>query len=90
MAVLLVAYQLKTVGKDYAPFHDTVQKTANGWCHYIDNVWIVNTHLTAHQFAEKLYPHMTKDDWLLVTRISAEYQGWLPKDAWDWLNTQIY
>ncbi len=90
MAVLLVAYELKTAGQDYTPFYETIQKTADGWCHYIDNVWIVNTYLTAHQFAEKLYPHMTKEDFLLVTRLSRDYQGWLPKDAWDWLNARNY
>lgn len=90
MALLLITHELKTAGKDYTPYFETIKREANGWWHYLENVWIVNTWMTPHQFAQKLYPHITKDDRLLIVKITVEQQGWLPQDAWNWLNTGSY
>jgi len=86
MPVLLITYSLKNKTKDYSPFFKAIQKNANGWMHYIDDTWIVNTNLEAEKYAEKLYPHMLKNDYLLVVKIYNNHQGWLPEDAWNWLN----
>jgi hypothetical protein len=90
VAILLVAHELTTEGKDYADFYKTLKEAANGWWHYFDNIWIVNTGLSADQFAKKLYPHMTKADRLLVVKLTKDKQGWLPPDAWEWLNERSY
>lgn len=90
MAVYLVTYKLETPGKDYGPFYDELKKMANGWCHYIDNVWIINTEVPVLQLTQKLYPHMTKADLLIVTKLQGTHNGWLPKEAWDWLNARTY
>lgn len=90
MPVLLVAYELKTPGKDYRPFYEALKGNCKTWSHYLDSVWIVNTRMSADSFAKALYPLMTTQDSLLVIRLAREYQGWLPKEAWDWLNVQEY
>ena len=90
MAVLLITYEHKTEGHDYEPFFEAIKSNANGWWHYLDNTWIVNTHHTADSFARKLFPFMTQKDRLLVVHIRNEHQGWLPQGAWDWLNKLIY
>ncbi len=90
MAVYLINYQLQTSGKDYQPFHSKVKEIANGWFSYFDDSWIINTSLSAKQIAESLYPHMTKTDRLLVVRITREYYGWLPEEAWKWLADRQY
>lgn len=90
MAVYLVAYKLDTPGKDYGPFFDVLKKSIDGWCNYIDNAIVVNTNMPILEFTQKLYPHMTKSDRLLVTRLQGTHNGWLPKEAWDWLNARTY
>jgi hypothetical protein len=90
MAVLLVTYEFKTPNKEYGPFYEAVKKNSEGWWHYIDHVWIVNTTMSADQFAKALYPHITKSDSLLVVRLRREHQGWLPEEAWKWLNEREY
>jgi hypothetical protein len=32
---------------------------------------------------------MDANDYLLVVRVTRPYQGWLPKDAWEWVNSRI-
>jgi len=90
MPVLLVTYAQNTPGKDYTPLYDAIKKNCSEWWHYLDHVWIVNSSQTADQLARNLYPYMTKLDSLLVVRITAEHQGWLPQDAWNWLNDKKY
>jgi len=90
MYALLVTYTLRNSLKDYSPLFNAIKSNSLKWWHYIDTAWIVQTNLTPDQFAHKLYPFIEKPDYLLVVRIHSEHQGWLPKDAWDWLNTLTY
>lgn len=90
MPVLLVTYSKNTPDKDYTPLYEAIKKKSNGWWHYLPDVWIVNTNRGADAFARLLYPFITKLDSLLVVKITLEHQGWLPKEAWDWLNDKQY
>lgn len=90
MAIFVVTYEKRTPGKDYGPLHKAIQDNAIKWWHYLTHTWIVQTHMTADQFAKLLYPYITKDDYLLVAKLSGQHQGWLPDDAWKWLNEQNY
>jgi hypothetical protein len=90
MSILLITYAKKTVLKDYTPLYESIKANSVSWWHYLDDVWIVNSIISADEFAKKLYPYITKDDRLLVVKLTAEHQGWLPPDAWKWLNEQSY
>ena len=46
-------------------------------------------HYSADQFAKHLYPHMLNTDGVFVGRLKREYQGWLVKDARDWINSKM-
>jgi hypothetical protein len=90
MAVFLVTYELKTKNKDFGPLFEEIQSFGSWW-HYMENVWIVSTNeVAADAMARRLFKHITQSDALLVTRLTRDYQGWLPKDAWDWLNKQDF
>ena len=90
MAVLLITYELKSSTKDYASFFKTIQDSSSRWWHYLKDTWIIETTVSADNVAKKLYPHMEEPDRLLVVRIRKDYQGWLAKDAWSWLNDLDY
>jgi hypothetical protein len=88
--VLLVTYTLRNKFKSYDPLFEAIKANSTRWFHYIDSAWVVETILTADQFAHKLYPFIEQPDYLLVVRIINDHQGWLPKEAWDWLNSIHY
>jgi hypothetical protein len=90
MRVLLITYTLRNAAKDYTLFFEAIKNGGSKWWHYIDAAWIVETTLTAEQFAHSLYPLMEQPDFLLVVKITREHQGWLPKEAWDWINSLQY
>jgi hypothetical protein len=88
--VLLITYTLKNRFKDYSPFYNIIKANCSEWWHYFDTTWIVVTKHPAHDFANLLYPHMEDSDRLLVIKVQKDYQGWLDKPAWDWLNAKYF
>ena len=59
------------------------------WWHYLMNVWIVDTDMTVDQMNEKLLKCLSPKDDLLIIGIQEPYQGWLPEEAWKWLNKKM-
>ena len=90
MTVLIITYALNDKSRDYTPLFNAIKSNSYQWWHYLESTWIVNTVHSAHQFAQFLLPHIVSTDHLLVAKLSGEHQGWLPKDAWDWLNNKQY
>lgn len=91
MAVYLIAFTLQTPGANPAPIVEGIKKIGDGgWMYYIPNMVFIHSKETANQLAEKAYKLITQGDYLIVIRVTNEHQGWLPPDAWNWLNTSQY
>src|SRR5690242_19808780 len=87
MNLLLVTFSLRNQLKDYDSFFVTLRGNASQWCHYIEQTFLVRTPYDVQEFCNRLYPHMEKTDSLLVVKMDgAQRQGWLPQEAWDWMN----
>ena len=83
----LITYTLKTQNWNYTGFYSALQSLGHWW-HYLDSTWIIkNTTYTPQQMYNILAPHISVQDSILIIEIvSANKHGFLPKDAWDWLN----
>ena len=90
MNVLLITHALLSKTKDYTPFFDALKNSSQYWWHYFAHTWIVATPSSASEYAQLLYPHMETTDRLLVVKLQKDYQGWLPTEAWDWLNQKEF
>lgn len=51
------------------------------------NVWLVDTDDTTKELSAALRQHISTRDTLLVIQAQENYDGWLTKDTWDWLNS---
>ena len=83
--VYAVNYDLKQPGRDYNGLYRAITSLGPSW-HYLGSTWLVDTHLTAAGIAASLRPHIDNNDRLLVIRVTRESDGWLPEDAWRWIN----
>ena len=84
--VLIINYALKNVFKDYTPFYKAIQQCGEWW-HFLDSTWIVNTSYSADTVGKHLLQFIDQEkDFVIVARLQKDYQGWLPNEAWDWLN----
>ena len=59
------------------------------WWHYLLNVWIVDTDMTVERMSEELIKRLSPEDDLLIIGIQEPYAGWLPEEAWTWLNEKM-
>lgn len=82
-----INYDLNKPGQDYSKLHEAI-KGLGVWWHYLDSNWLVDSDLNANQIWNRLSQHVDKNDFVLVIGVTRDYSGWLPKEAWDWLNSR--
>jgi hypothetical protein len=89
MAVYLIAYEINTVGAETDKILQGIKNIGIGWMHYLPNVVLLHSNDNAEVIGKKIFKLITKTDQVLVIRVTKEYYGWLPKRAWDWLNSEV-
>lgn len=83
-----ISYDLKAPGKDYTPLYNAL-KGFPKWWHYLQSTWIVATPESAIEVWNRLATTIDANDFLLIIEVRANYQGWLPKEAWDWIAANV-
>ncbi|MEY4835631.1 MAG: hypothetical protein RI980_1746 [Bacteroidota bacterium] len=85
--ILLITYDLKKPGKDYTALYNVI-KTAPKWWHYLESTWIIQTPESVDTWNSRLTKVLDQNDHILIVDITKRpRQGWLPKEAWDWIRT---
>ena len=84
----LITFDLKTAGRNYDSFF-TALRNIGPWWHYLSSTWIVKgSNLNAVQIYDALAPHLGSNDHILVVEIDTRTKwGYLPMDAWRWLDS---
>lgn len=76
---LLITYDLKAPGKDYAPLINMIKTIGSGtWAHIQDSVWYVKTSLTPDEVVRRLRICTDVNDILFVAEISRSASRNLP------------
>lgn len=85
----LVSYDLKSSNSfDYAPFFAELQSSKD-WFHYLTNTWIILRYETLAELGPLITSKIHNQDRLLITPAKGPAEGFLPPDAWTWLNTRL-
>lgn len=85
--IYAINYDLKRPGQNYEKLYEAI-KTCGSWWHHLGSTWLVDSPLDAVGIWNRLAPHVDKNDFFLVIGVTRDYSGWLPKDAWDWINSR--
>jgi len=85
--IYAVNYDLKRPGQNYTKVHEAI-KSCGAWWHYLDSTWLIDTSLSAEEVWKRVSPHADTNDNFLIIGVTSDYQGWLPKSAWDWINSR--
>lgn len=88
MKVYLISYDLKTQNRDYTPLYDAIKNNYNWW-HYLESTWLVATNENSQQISNRLIATITQNDRLLIIQVSIDYYGWLPVEAWNWIQKYL-
>lgn len=82
----LITYDLKDKMRNYNSLHTAIM-SLGPWWHYLESTWIVKSYLSADQLWPYLGRHISNIDRLIIVRIdTTNKSGWLPRDAWNWLD----
>lgn len=88
MRAYSINYDLKAPGRDYAGLYEAI-KSSGQWWHYLDSTWIVISNESATGIWNRLAQHIDKNDYLLIIEVRNNVHGWLPKQAWDWIQANV-
>ncbi len=84
--MLIVTYNLKGEATAYTSFYEAL-KAQGVWWHCLPSTWLLVSSKTPKQVVEDLRTHLLRGDHLFVGTLQHGYNGWLPKDAWEWIRT---
>lgn len=78
---------------DYNKLHqfiknDTLEIT--DWWHYIKSSYLLVSPYSADFLANKIMQVIPNQNFLVIKLNPIDHQGWLPKDAWDWISKYKY
>jgi hypothetical protein len=85
--IYAINYDLKKPHQDYAGLYEAI-KGCGDWWHYLASTWLVDTNLDAGGIWQRLSPHVDTNDSVLVIGVTRNYEGWLSKEAWAWINSR--
>lgn len=91
MRILIISYDLKSDSSKYEKLYESI-KQAEGWWHYLDSFWIIETKKSVTDWTDILKSKIEPDDnFIVIEVVEGNTNGWLPQKAWDWIknNTTI-
>lgn len=83
MAILLITYDLRQPGRDYATLHDYLKQFT--YCKGMESVWLLDTTIEAPAMRDNLRQLIDDNDRLFVTPIAHGWAAWNYRCS-DWLN----
>src|SRR5438876_5303744 len=88
MAVYCVSYDLKGTDRDYEPL-EAALRSKGKWWHFLQSTWLLATDETPAEIWDRIRSTIRKQDFLLIIEVRDNAQGWLPKQAWDWIHANV-
>lgn len=73
--------------RNNSTFLDEMRSLGPYWVNPMERMWLVYSDLTAQRIGERLLKYMTgPNDKLFVIRLTRDYHGYLPSEAWEWID----
>ena len=82
--ILLITYDLNSPGKNYENLYKEI-KSEGWWWHHLDSTWLIKTNNNPKYWYNKLKPFLDSNDYIFICEFTGSYYGFLPKDAWTWI-----
>ncbi len=86
--IYAINYDLRKPGRNYDGLYEAI-KGCGDWWHYLGSTWLVDTQLDASGIFSRIKPQIDANDNVLIIGVTRDHSGWLPQDAWDWINSRV-
>lgn len=88
--VYLITYDLNKPDKRYQDLYNILEQYDYIRDNGLDSVWFISTIDTPDQISQKILTALDNNDRLFITKLyRANYQGWMDKEIWDWINSRL-
>ncbi len=81
-------YDLNKTGQDYSSLYSAI-KSMGSWCHALQNLWFIDTYKSTSEIRQALRNVMDANDYIFVSRITTSWDGYMNKEAIDWLQSRV-
>ncbi len=88
MPVYCVSYDLKGPNRDYESLIEALQSEGRWW-RFLESTWLISTDETPSDLWKRLSPTITRKDCILIIEVRNNAQGWLPREAWEWIRNNV-
>lgn len=87
--VYAITYDLNKDGQNYQLLFKTIQEIGIA-IHALQNLWLVDAYnYSATTIRKKLVSVLDKNDFVFVTQVTTDWDGWLKKDLIEWLQNRV-
>jgi len=92
MKPFIIIYGCKSSIEKFKAADAVIKKCAwdEHWMYHLNNTWIIKSELTADEIGKKLAAATLTNDDFLVIEIAKNYACWLPQQALDYLQNNIF
>jgi hypothetical protein len=89
--VLLISYDLNNDERpsSYEAVRAVIERYAASARKPLYSQWFVETADDTQTWSERIQAVADPDDSWFVVRVQRPYQGWLPREIWDWLRARM-
>jgi hypothetical protein len=84
----IVCYDLKQPLDSYQRLFDELKRSPQWW-RYLTSTWIILRYEALVELGPKLRPLIYQGDSLLILPAKGPADGWLAKEAWQWIQTNV-
>jgi hypothetical protein len=88
MKVFMITYDLRAPGRNYESLYEAI-RSAGAWWHFLESSWLLATNESSIQVWNRLASNIDRNDHLLIIEVRRDAYGWLPQEAWDWINANV-
>jgi hypothetical protein len=77
---------------NYQQLHDFIKNSTfiTDWWHYIKSGYLLVSPLSATALADQIRKAFVNHRFLLTKVVLSDSNGWLPKEAWEWVYRNSY
>jgi hypothetical protein len=89
--VLLISYDLNSHERpsSYESVRAVIARYAASARKPLYSQWLVETEDDPQLWSDRIRAVADSDDGWFVVRVQRPYQGWLPREIWDWLGARV-
>lgn len=84
----IITYDLKQPADKYVPLFDEL-KRSHKWWHFMTGTWLVLRTDALVELGPKLRGMIFQSDRMLIMPAKGPAEGWLPREAWDWIQMNV-